>query len=409
MRMLHRRQLLAGAAAMPFASRAVRAQAQPIRLGVLADFSGPYRHLSGPTAVACVQQAVEDSGILQRGIAVEVIQADHQQKADTGLTIAREWSDRRGVDVVLEVNNSSIALALNGLVREKDKIHLNTGAATSELTAKSCSPNTIHWTYDTWMLARSSGVASVRAGSDTFFIIAADMAFGHQMESDVRKFVEAEGGKVVGAIRHPFPGTTDFSSFLLQAQRSRAKVVAFANAGADFINCVKQAHEFGLVSRGQKLLGTIAFINDVKSLGLETTKGLLLTESYYWDLNDRTRAFTKRVLPKTPDNYPNQTHAGNYSAVIHYLKGVAEVGAARAKGSGREVIEVMRRMPTDDDAFGAGSIRADGRHLHDVHLFEAKAPSESKGPWDLLKLVRTTPAAEAFRPLSEGGCPLISG
>jgi branched-chain amino acid transport system substrate-binding protein len=221
--------------------------------------------------------------------------------------------------------------------------------------------------------------------------------------------VEAEGGKVVGSIRHPFPGTMDFSSFLLQAQRSRAKVVAFANAGQDFITCVKQAHEFGLVSRGQKLLGTIGFVNDVKSLGLETAKGLLLTESFYWDLNDRTRAFTRRVLPKTPDNYPNQTHAGNYSAVTHYLKAVAEIGAVRAKQSGREVLEVMRRMPTDDDAFGAGSIRVDGRHLHDVYLFEAKAPAESKGAWDLLKLVRTTPAAEAFRPLSEGGCALASG
>jgi branched-chain amino acid transport system substrate-binding protein len=259
------------------------------------------------------------------------------------------------------------------------------------------------------MLARSSGVASVRAGADTFFVIAADMAFGHQMERDVTKFVEAEGGKVVGSIRHPFPGTMDFSSFLLQAQRSRAKVVAFANAGQDFITCVKQAHEFGLVSRGQKLLGTIGFVNDVKSLGLETAKGLLLTESFYWDLNDRTRAFTRRVLPKTPDNYPNQTHAGNYSAVTHYLKAVAEIGAARAKQSGREVLAVMRRMPTDDDAFGTGSIRIDGRHLHDVHLFEAKAPAESKGAWDLLKLVRSTPAAEAFRPLAEGGCPLASG
>ncbi|MBC9176578.1 ABC transporter substrate-binding protein [Pseudoroseomonas ludipueritiae] len=404
--MFGRRVLLAGAAVAPFGLRRARAQVRPIRLGVLGDFSGPYRHLSGPTAVACVKQAVEDSGILQKGIAVEVIQADHQQKADAGLATAREWFDRGGVDVVLEVNNSSIALALNALVREKDKIHLNTGAATSELTAKACSPNTIQWTYDTYMLARSSGVATVQAGAGTFFIIAADMAFGHQMERDVTRFVEAGGGKVVGSLRHPFPGTTDFSSMLVQAQRSRAKVVAFANAGTDFINCVKQAHEFGLVARGQKLLGTIAFVNDVKSLGLETTKGLLLTESFYWDLNDRTRAFTKRVLPKTPDNYPNQTHAGNYSAVIHYLKAVSEVGAARAKASGREVIEVMRRMPTDDDAFGAGSIRVDGRHLHDVHLFEAKAPAESTHPWDLLKLVRTTPAAEAFRPLSEGGCSL---
>ncbi|MCQ4158628.1 ABC transporter substrate-binding protein [Roseomonas sp. GC11] len=408
--MLQRRQFLLGAAAAPLAAGAARAQGNPtIRLAVLGDFSGPYRHLSGPTAVACVRQAVMDSGITARGINVEVLQADHQQKPDIGMGITREWFDRAGVDVVLEVNNSSIALALNGLCREKDRIHLNTGAVTAELTGKSCSPNTVHWTYDTYMLCRSSGIATVRAGADTFFIIGADMAFGHQMERDLTNFVKAEGGRVLGTIRHPFPGTMDFSPFLLQASQSRAKVVAFANGGSDFITCVKQSHEFGLVRRGQKLLGTVGFVNDVKALGLEMAQGLLLTESFYWDLNERTRAFTKRVLPLTPDNYPNQTHAGNYSAVTHYLKAVAELGPARAKESGRAAIEVMQRMPSDDDAFGAGRLRPDGRHLHDVHLFETKKPTESQGPWDLLKLVQTTPAEEAFRPLSEGGCPLVRG
>jgi branched-chain amino acid transport system substrate-binding protein len=407
---IHRRHLLAGAAAgAGFAQRA-GAQAQPIvRLGVLGDFSGPYRHLSGPTNVACVRQAVQDSGLAERGIAIEVVQADHQQRADVGAAIVREWFDRGGVDVVLEVNSSSIALAVNGIVREKDRIHLNTGAATSELTGAQCSPNTIHWTYDTFMLARSSGVATIRAGGDSFFLVIADMAFGHQMERDLARFVEAGNGRIAGRVRYPFPGTSDFSGFLLQAAASRAKVVAFLNAGADFINCVKQAHEFGMTRRGQKLLGIVGFVNDVHSLGLQTAQGLLLTECFYWDMNDRTRAFTRRVLPRTPENYPNQCQAGAYSAALHYLKAVAELGPARAKASGREVVELMKRMPTDDDVFGPGRIRADGRKLHDVHLFEVKAPAESRGAWDYFKLVQTTPAEEGFRPVAEGGCALVAG
>jgi branched-chain amino acid transport system substrate-binding protein len=351
---------------------------------------------------------VQDSGLIERGIPVEVVQADHQQKADTGTGIVREWFDRGGVDVVLEVNNSSIALAVNGIVREKDKIHLNTGAATTELTAHNCSPNTVHWTYDTYMLARSSGVATVKAGGNSFFFVTADFAFGYQMERDLTRFIEAGGGRVAGKVRYPFPATSDFSSFLVQAASSRAKVVAFLNAGADFINCVKQANEFGLTKRGQKLLGIIGFVNDVHSLGLETAQGLLLTECFYWDLNERTRAFTRRVLPKTPDNYPNQCQAGAYSAALHYLKMVGQVGAARAKASGREMVDLMKATPTDDDVFGAGRIRADGRKIHDVHLFEVKTPAESKGPWDYYKLVQTSPAEEAFRPLSEGGCPLAN-
>ena len=408
---IQRRQLLGAVAAAPLLRTGdARAQAQqPIRLGVLGDFSGPYRHLSGPTNVACVRQAVQDSGLVERGIPVEVVQADHQQKPDVGLAIARNWFDRGDVDVVLEVNNSSIALAINSLVREKDKVHLNTGAATVELTGRQCSPNTVHWTYDTWMLAHSSGVAAVRAGGNTFFTIAADMAFGHQMERDLKRFVEAEGGRVVGGVRHPFPGTSDFSSFITQAQASRAKVVAFLNAGADFITCVKQAGEFGLARRGQKLLGIVGFVNDVQTLGLETAQGLLLTECFYWDMNERTRAFTRRVLPRTPDNYPNQCQAGAYSAALHYLKVAGQVGAARAKASGREVVELMKRMPTDDDVFGPGRIRPDGRKLHDVHLFEVKRPDESRQPWDFYKLVRTSPAEEGFRPLAEGGCPLAQG
>ncbi|RVT91526.1 ABC transporter substrate-binding protein [Rhodovarius crocodyli] len=407
MQTLKRRHMLAAAGAM--APLGAQAQQPVIRLGVLGDFSGPYRHLSGPTNVACVRQAVVDSGVTERGIQVEVVQADHLQRADTGAAITREWFDRGGVDVILEVNNSSIALAVNGIVREKDKVHLNTGAASTELTGAACSPNTIHWTYDTYMAARSSGVATVQAGGDSFFFITADMAFGHQMERDLSRFIEDGGGRVAGRVRYPFPGTSDFSAFLLQAQASRAKVVAFLNAGADLINCVKQANEFGINRRGQKLLGIISFVNDIHSLGLQTAQGFLLTECFYWDMNDRTRAFTRRVLPRTPENYPNQCQAGAYSAALHYLKAVAEVGAARAKASGREMVELMKRMPTDDDVFGPGRIRPDGRKLHDVHLFEVKRPQESTGPWDLMKLVRTTPAEQGFRPLSEGGCPLVTG
>ena len=333
---------------------------------------------------------------------MEVLQADHQQKPDVGLAIARNWFDRGDVDVVLEVNNSSIALAINGLVREKDKVHLNTGAATVELTGRQCSPNTVHWTYDTWMLARSSGVAAVRAGGNTFFTIAADMAFGHQMERDLKRFVESEGGRVVGGVRHPFPGTSDFSSFITQAQASRAKVVAFLNAGADFITCVKQAGEFGLARRGQKLLGIVGFVNDVQTLGLETAQGLLLTECFYWDLNERTRAFTRRVLPRTPDNYPNQCQAGAYSAAFHYLKAVDQVGAAQAKASGREMVELMKRMPTDDDVFGPGRIRPDGRKLHDVHLFEVKRPDESPAALGLLQARPHVPGRGGL-PASGGG------
>jgi branched-chain amino acid transport system substrate-binding protein len=406
---IERRALLGGAAgASLLPLLGARAQAaQTIRIGVLGDFSGPYRHLSGPTNVACVQQAVQDSGLLDRGFRIEVIQADHQQRPDVGLQIARDWFDRGNVDVVTEVNNSAIALALNGLVRERDKIHLNTGAATSELTGRQCSPNTIQWTYDTWMLARSSGVATVRAGARSFYTIAADMAFGHQMERDLTRFVQEGGGRVVGGVRHPFPGTTDFSSFMLQAQASRANVVAFLNAGADLINCIKQAGEFGLARRGQKLLAIVGFVNDVHTLGLPTAQGLIITECFYWDHNDRTRAFTRRVLPRTSDNYPNQAQAGVYSAVTHYLKAVAELGVPAAKASGRAVVEVMKRMPTDDDAFGQGRVREDGRKIHDVHLWEVKAPGESRGPWDYYRHLATTPAEEAFRPVAEGGCPFV--
>ncbi len=398
----------AAAAAAPGApARARSARDGVVRIGVLADFSGPYRDTSGPTSVAAVHQAIEDSGVLQRAIPVEVVQGDHLNRPDAALSLARQWVDTRGVDMICEVNNSAIALAVAGLVRERDRVQLNTGAASSALTGAQCSSHTIHWTYDTWMFANVVGGATVRAGGNSWFFLTADYAFGHQLERDTSQFVQRAGGRVLGAARFPFPGTTDFSSFLLQAQASRAKVVGLATAAQDTVNAIKQAREFGLTRRGQQLAGLIMFVQDIRSIGLETAQGLLMCEVFYHDLNDRTRALASRILRRTPDNMPNQEHAGTYSAALHYLKAVAEIGPARAKASGMEALNVMRRMPTDDDAFGPGRIREDNRKIHPAHLFEVKSPAESRGPWDFYKLRATVPAEEAFRPLAEGGCPLV--
>ncbi len=414
-----RRGALLGAAGLPPAATAAPAQPQGsprdapprrdpvIRIGVLADFSGPYRDTSGPTSVVCAQQAVEDSGVSARGVRVEVVQGDHGNRADAALALARRWFDQDGVDMVCEVNNSAIALAVANLAREKDKVQLASGAASSALTAEQCSSHTIQWTYDTWMFAKAVGSATVRNGGDTWYFITADYGFGHQMERDTGRFVQAAGGKVLGSARFPFPGTTDFSAFLVQAQSSRAKVVGLATAAADTVNCIKQAREFGLARRGQKLAGLVMFTTDIHAIGLEAAQGLLLSEVFYWDLNDRTRAFTDRVRPKTPQNWPNQEHAGTYSACLHYLKAVADLGPARAKGSGIEVVRRMKAMPTEDDCLGAGRIREDGRKTHPAYLFEVKTPAETRGPWDYYKLAGTVPAEQAFRPLEEGGCPLV--
>ncbi len=386
--------------------RLTRAQAaNTIRIGVLTDMSGTYRDNTGPTSVACARQAAADFGA-GRGFNVEIIEADHQNKPDVGANLARQWFDQ-GVDMVLDVPTSSVALAVNQVAREKNKVMLGSGPATSDLTGAQCTPNTIHWTYDTWMLARSNGGALVRAGGDSWFFITADYAFGHALERDTMNFVRQAGGRVLGNVRTPFPGTTDFSSFLLQAQASRAKVIGLANAGQDTQTCVKQAAEFGLTRRGIKLASLLLFINDVHGLGLQTAQGLTCTETFYWDMNDRTRAFTKKIVARTPTNYPNMIHAGCYSATLHFLKAVAEMGLPAAKASGAEVVNRMKAMPTEDDAFGPGSIRADGRRIIPSFLFEVKKPEESKGAWDYLKLVQTTPAAEAFRPMAEGGCALV--
>ncbi|WP_456316516.1 ABC transporter substrate-binding protein [Teichococcus cervicalis] len=336
-----------------------------------------------------------------------MLQADHQNKADVGATIARQWIDRDGVDVIVDVPNSSVALAVSAIVREKNKAYFNSTGATTDLTGAQCSPNTVHWTYDTYMLAKSTGGAMVKTGGDSWFFITADYAFGHALERDTTGFVQAAGGRVLGSVRHPLQ-STDFSSYLLQAQQSRAKVIGLANAGTDTINSVKQAAEFGVTRRGTKIAVLLMFINDVHSLGLRAAQGLVCTESFYWDLNDRTRAFTNRVKGNLAGNMPAMSHAGCYASVLHYLKAVADMGAAQAKASGAEAVARMKAMPTDDDCFGQGQIRADGRKLHPSYLFEVKTPEESRAPWDYYKLLQTTAADEAWRPLSEGRCSLIN-
>ena len=409
---IDRRSLLGGAAALPMLGalpfNSARAQANnTLKIGVLTDMSGTYRDGSGPGSVACVRQAVQDSGVTGRGINVEVLQGDHQNKPDVASTIARQWIDRDGVNVIIDVATSSCALAVNSVVKEKNSIMLNSTGATADLTGSACNPNTIHWTYDTWMLANSTGGAMVKAGGDSWYFITADYAFGHALERDTGEVIRKNGGRVVGNIRHPFPGTTDFSSFLLQAQQSRAKVVGLANAGVDTINCVKQAAEFGLTRR-QKLAVLLMIVSDVHSLGLNTAQGLVLSETYYWDLNDRTRNLANKVKGSMGGAMPTMWQAGCYSAALHYLKAAADMGVAAARASGAETVTRMKAMPTDDDAFGAGSIRQDGRKVHPSYLFEVKTPGESKGAWDYYKLVRTTPIEEAWRPLRDGGCSLVN-
>jgi branched-chain amino acid transport system substrate-binding protein len=403
---LSRRGAFALSAAVAAGGKAARAQAQTVRIGVLSDMSGPYRDISGPNCVVMARQAAQDFGAAARGLSVEILQADHQNKPDVGVNVARQWFDRDGVDAILEVNNSAIAMAINGLAREKNKVHLNSGAASADLTGPACSPNMVHWTTDTWANAQSTGGALARAGAKRWFLITADYAFGHSVQREVTRVVQAAGGQVVGSAVYPFPQTTDFSSFLVSAAAARPDVVGFCNAGTDMINCVKQAQEFGLAGRRIRPAAMIGFIVDVHTLGLASAQGLVLTESFYWDLNDRTRALHGRLRGKMLNNHVvNSVQAQAYGAAFHYLRAVAELGAGRAKASGLEAIAAMKRLPTDDDAHGPGSVRADGRKLHPTYLFQAKEPAESRGPWDYFKVLATTPAEQAFRPLAEGNCP----
>lgn len=381
------------------------AQAQTsVKLGILNDRSGVYSDLTGEGSVIAARMAVEDFKAAEKGIKVDIVAADHQNKPDIGASIARQWYDQDGVDVILDVPTSSVALAVNGIAREKNKILINSGGGTSDLTGAQCSPNTVHWTYDTWALANGTGGAMVKRGGDTWFFLTADYAFGHALERDTSALVTKAGGKVVGTVRHPFPGQ-DFSSFLLQAQSSKAKVIGLANAGGDFVNTMKQAAEFGIVQGGQSLAGLLVFITDVHSLGLQVAQGLVMTEAFYWDQNDQTRAWSKRFAEKNGGKMPTMVHAGVYAGALHYLKAVE---ALKDKDTAK-VMAKMKEMPTDDPLFGKGKIRPDGRKIHDMFLFEVKKPSESKGDWDLYKLLATIPAEQAFRPMSEGGCPLVKG
>jgi len=373
-----------------------------VKIGVLNDQSSLYADLTGQGSVLAARMAVEDYGAAAKGLKVEIIFADHQNKADVGSAIARQWYDADKVDVIVDVPNSAVALAVNQVTRDKGKAFLVSGAASSDLTGKACSPNTIHWTYDTWALANGTGNAIVKTGGDTWFFITADYAFGHALERDVEAVVLKNGGKVLGKVRHPL-NTADFSSFLLQAQASKAKIIGLANAGGDTTNSIKQAAEFGIVRGGQNLAGLLVFITDVHALGLPTAQGLIFTETFYWDTNDKTRAFAKKFADRNRGVHPTMIHAGVYASVLHYLKAVE----ALKSDDGTKVIEKMKATPTDDPLFGKGTIRADGRKIHPAYLFEVKKPAESKGPWDYYKLRATIPAEQAFRPLDQGDCPLV--
>ncbi|HWV54276.1 ABC transporter substrate-binding protein [Pseudorhodoplanes sp.] len=378
-----------------------------VKIGVLTDMSSLYADLAGPGSVLAARMAANDFMANNKDVKVEIISGDHQNKPDIGSNIANQWIDVEKVDMIIDTPNSGVALAVNEIVRNKNKVFINSGAASSDLTGSKCSPNTVHWTYDTWMLANGTGKAIVKTGGNTWFFLTADYAFGHALERDTAAVVEANGGKVVGKVRHPL-NVQDFSSFLLQAQSSKAKVIGLANAGGDTINSVKQAAEFGITKGGQSLAGLLIFSSDVMSLGLKTAGGLTLTATWYWDQTDGNREWTKRWQKErnASGKIPTMVQAGVYAGTLHYLKAVA---AAKSAADGKAVVAKMKEIPTDDPLFGKGTIRADGRKIHDAFLYEVKTEAESKYPGDIYKVRATIPAAEAFRPLKDGGCPLVSG
>jgi branched-chain amino acid transport system substrate-binding protein len=393
-------------AALAAATVCGSAQAQQtVKIGVMSDMSSLYSDIGGAGSTAAAKLAIADFQKANPNLKVELLSADHQNKPDVGSSIVNKWFDTEGVDLVIDVPNSGVALATSQIASTKNKVFVVSGAAASDLTGAKCNANTVHWTYDTWMLANGTGKALVKTGGDSWFFLTADYAFGHALERDTAAAVEANGGKVVGKVRHPL-NTNDFSSFLLQAQTSKAKVIGMANAGGDTINTIKSGAEFGIVKGGQKFAGLLVFASDVNALGLATAQGLTLTETWYWDANDTNRAWTKRWQSERPGKFPTMVQAGVYSGLTHYLKAVAEL---KSSADGKAVVAKMKSMPTDDPLFGKGTIRADGRKVHDAYLFEVKAPAESKYPGDFYHLRATIPAAEAFRPLKDGQCPLASG
>ena len=405
---MERRTLLALAGAALAAPYHARAQADgTIRVGALTDMSGPYRDVEGPTGTACAQQAIDEFVAANPGIKIDLLRADHQNKPDVATSIVRQWFDRDGVDALIQVGNTAVALAANTVAHEKDKVHVNTGALSSSLTGQYCTPNLVHGPLDTWAMSHSTATALARNGGDRWFFITANYAFGHQLQDDAARFVQAAGAKVVGSVAYPFPGTTDFSSFLLQAQASGANVLAIASAGIDVVNCVTQAKEFGL-DKTLRIAALGSFLSDVMGMSPAVAAGLVMTESYYWDLNDRTRAFYGRVKSKLPAGvFPSSLHAGAYAGMTHYLKAVKQMGVAAAKQSGARTVGTMKQIPTDDDAFGPGHVREDGQMIVPVTLMQVKPAADRTVPGAAFTVLATTPAADAFRPLSEGGCPMI--
>jgi len=392
-------------AAVALFGTAAQAEDINVKLGVLNDMSSLYADISGPGSVIAAKLAVEDFNPAAHGMKVEIISADHQNKPDVGSNITRQWFDVDHVDAILDVPTSSVALAVSDVTREKNKVFLISGAASSDLTGPKCSPNSVHWTYDTWMLANGTGKALVKTGGDTWFFLTADYAFGHALKHDTAAVVTANGGKVLGAVDHPL-NTQDFSSFLLQAQASKAKIIGLANAGGDTINSIKQGAEFGITAGGQQFAGLLVFVTDVQALGLKTAQGLVLTETWYWDMNDANRAWTKRwQAERQGGKFPSMVVAGVYSATLHYLKAVA---ALKSAADGKAVVNQMKAMPTDDPLFGKGYIRTDGRKIHPAYLFQVKKPEESKYPGDDYILRATIPAEEAFRPMKDDNCPMVT-
>jgi branched-chain amino acid transport system substrate-binding protein len=385
----------------------VNAQQVNVKIGVLSDMSSLYSDIAGPGSLVGAKLAIEDFTKANPNVKVELIGGDHQNKADIGSQLANQWYDVDKVDLIIDTPNSGVALAVSQITATKNKVFIVSGAAASDLTGPKCNANTIHWTYDTWMLANGTGTALVKTGGDTWFFLTADYAFGHALERDTMAAVEKAGGKVLGKVRHPL-NTNDFSSFLLQAQTSKAKIIGLANAGGDTINSIKQGAEFGIVKGGQKFAGLLVFVSDVNAMGLQAAQGLTLTETWYWDMNDANRAWTKRWQAErgAAGKFPTMVQAGVYAGITHYLKAVV---ALKSAADGKAVVAKMKEMPTDDALFGKGTIRPDGRKIHDAYLFEVKTPSESKYPGDFYKVRATIPSAEAFRPLKEGNCPLVSG
>ena len=399
-----RHAVLLACAALGLATPAF-AQDKNVKIGVLNDMSGLYADIGGPNSVAAANMAVEDSGLRAKGWKIEVVSGDHQNKPDVGVNIARNWIDNEKVDIITDTPNSGVALAVSNLAKEKNSIVLNSGAATADLTGKACNANTISYTFDTYMLANGTGKALTKAGGDTWFFLTADYDFGHALERDTSAVVTANGGKVLGGVKHPL-NTADFSSFLLQAQASKAKIIGLANAGGDTTNAIKQASEFGITAGGQKLAALLLFVNDVHALGLKIAQGLTFTESFYWDMNDQTRAWSKRFQKVSPKNaMPSMTVAGVYAGVLHYLKALDAMGGNPHDGA--KVVAKMKEIPTDDPLFGKGPLRIDGRRIIPAYLFEVKKPEESKYPWDYYKLIATISPEDAAKPLEASDCPLV--